>query len=117
MKAALLYGYKDLRIEEVEKPVAGEDEIVKKVGEEAVEVILAVKGQGDERVVAEVADLFYHSLVLLAARGLTLAEELEDEGDVKGGGTAPPVWRSRFLASSAAWPRRVNISRFPIPNP
>jgi phosphoribosyl-ATP pyrophosphohydrolase len=53
---------------------AGVDEIVKKVGEEAVEVILAVKGQGDERVVSEVADLFYHSLVLLAARGLTLAD-------------------------------------------
>jgi phosphoribosyl-ATP pyrophosphohydrolase len=53
---------------------AGEDEIVKKVGEEAVEVILAVKGQGNERVISEVADLFYHALVLLAARGLTLAD-------------------------------------------
>lgn len=53
---------------------AGEDEIVKKVGEEAVEVILAVKGQGNERVVSEVADLLYHTLVLLAARGLTLAD-------------------------------------------
>ncbi len=53
---------------------AGEDEIVKKVGEEAVEVILAVKSQGNERVVAEVADLYYHSLVLLAARGLSLAD-------------------------------------------
>jgi phosphoribosyl-ATP pyrophosphohydrolase len=53
---------------------AGEDEVVKKVGEEAVEVILAVKGQGDERVIAEVADLFYHTLVLLAARNLSLAD-------------------------------------------
>lgn len=53
---------------------AGEDEIVKKVGEEAVEVILAVKGQGDERIISEVADLFYHSLVLLAAKKLTLAD-------------------------------------------
>ena len=53
---------------------AGEDEILKKVGEEAMEVILAAKGQGDERLIAEVADLFYHLLVLLAARGLTLAE-------------------------------------------
>jgi phosphoribosyl-ATP pyrophosphohydrolase len=53
---------------------AGEDEIVKKIGEEAVEVIVATKGQGDERVIAEVADLFYHTLVLLAARGLTLAQ-------------------------------------------
>ncbi|MCC7358380.1 MAG: phosphoribosyl-ATP diphosphatase [Anaerolineales bacterium] len=53
---------------------AGEDEIVKKVGEEVVEVILAVKGQGDQRVISEVADLYYHSLVLLAARGLTLTD-------------------------------------------
>jgi phosphoribosyl-ATP pyrophosphohydrolase len=59
---------------------AGEDEIVKKIGEEAVEVILAVKGQGDERVISEVADLAYHCLVLLAARDLTpddIAAELE----------------------------------------
>ncbi len=53
---------------------AGEDEILKKVGEEAMEVILAAKGQGDERLVCEVADLFYHLLVLLAARDLTLAD-------------------------------------------
>ncbi len=50
---------------------AGEDEILKKVGEEAMEVILAAKGQGDERLVSEIADLFYHLPVLLAARGLT----------------------------------------------
>lgn len=53
---------------------AGEDEVLKKVGEEAMEVILAAKGQGNERIVSEVADLFYHILVLLAARGLTLAD-------------------------------------------
>jgi phosphoribosyl-ATP pyrophosphohydrolase len=53
---------------------AGEDEIVKKIGEEAVEVILAAKGQGDERLVSEVADLLYHTLVLLKARGLSLAQ-------------------------------------------
>ena len=57
---------------------AGEDEIVKKIGEEAVEVILAAKGQGDERVISEVADLLYHTLVLLAARSLTL-EQVEAE--------------------------------------
>lgn len=53
---------------------AGEDEMLKKVGEEAMEVILAAKGQGDVRLIEEVADLFYHLLVLLAARGLTLAD-------------------------------------------
>ena len=50
---------------------AGEDEIVKKVGEEAIEVVLAAKAQGNERLVSELADLLYHALVLLAARGLT----------------------------------------------
>ena len=53
---------------------AGEDEILKKVGEEAMEVILAAKGQGDERLVSEIADLFYHLLVLLATRGITPAD-------------------------------------------
>ena len=59
---------------------AGEDEIVKKIGEEAVEIILAVKGQGNERIVEEIVDLTYHCLVLLAERGLTLddiAAEME----------------------------------------
>jgi phosphoribosyl-ATP pyrophosphohydrolase len=53
---------------------AGEDEVLKKVGEEAMEVILAAKGQTNERIISEVADLFYHVLVLLAAQGLTLGE-------------------------------------------
>jgi len=39
-----------------------------------MEVILAAKGQGNERLTAEVADLFYHLLVLLAAQGLDLAD-------------------------------------------
>ena len=52
----------------------GQDEIIKKVGEEAIEVILAAKGQGPERVVAEVADLVYHTLVLLTACGLSLSD-------------------------------------------
>lgn len=53
---------------------AGEDEILKKIGEEAVEVILAAKAQGNLRLVEELADLYYHSLVLLAARELSLAD-------------------------------------------
>lgn len=52
----------------------GEDEILKKVGEESVEVILAAKAQGDERLLSELADLYYHTLVLLSARGLTLQD-------------------------------------------
>jgi phosphoribosyl-ATP pyrophosphohydrolase len=42
----------------------------RKVGEEGVEVALAGAGESDERLVAELADLWFHSYVLLAARGL-----------------------------------------------
>lgn len=52
----------------------GEDEILKKVGEESVEVILAAKAQGDERLLNELADLYYHTLVLLSSRNLSLAD-------------------------------------------
>ncbi len=51
--------------------LADSDEIVKKIGEEAVEVILAAKGQGDQRIIEESADLIYHVLVLLVAHNLT----------------------------------------------
>jgi phosphoribosyl-ATP pyrophosphohydrolase len=57
---------------------AGEDEILKKVGEEAMEVILAAKGQGNQRLIEEVADLTYHALVLLAYKGLS-PEDIRDE--------------------------------------
>ena len=59
----------------------GEDEIVKKIGEEAVEVILAAKGQGNQRLIEESADLVYHLLVLLVSRDLTwddIREELAE---------------------------------------
>ncbi|MEA4909741.1 MAG: phosphoribosyl-ATP diphosphatase [Chloroflexi bacterium] len=49
----------------------GEDEILKKVGEEAMEIILAAKAQGNQRLVEEISDLTYHVLVLLAAKGLS----------------------------------------------
>ena len=45
-----------------------------KVGEEATEVVVAALAQSDERLVAEMADLMYHSLVLLAAHGLAWAD-------------------------------------------
>ena len=51
-----------------------EEELVKKVGEESVEVILAALKQGPERLVSETADLIYHVLVLLVSKGVTWAE-------------------------------------------
>jgi phosphoribosyl-ATP pyrophosphohydrolase len=46
----------------------------KKLGEEAVETVLAAVSEDRERVAAEAADLIYHLLVVLHARGITLAE-------------------------------------------
>lgn len=49
---------------------AGDVEIVKKVGEEAIEVIVASYQESAERLASECADLMYHLLVLLAARNV-----------------------------------------------
>ena len=57
---------------------AGPAAAARKVGEEGVEVALAGAGESDERLVSEIADLWFHSYVLLAARGLDPAA-VEDE--------------------------------------
>lgn len=57
----------------------GLDKILKKVGEEASEVIIASKNESEEEIVYEVSDLIYHLLVLLAERNIELgaiADEL-----------------------------------------
>ena len=46
----------------------------KKLGEEAVETALAAVGEDRDRLIAETADLLYHLLVVLEARGVSLAE-------------------------------------------
>lgn len=48
----------------------GLDAILKKIGEEATETVMAAKDGQPERLVSEVADLWFHSLVLLAHEGL-----------------------------------------------
>ncbi len=52
----------------------GQDSILKKVGEETMEVILAATGQGKQRVIEETADLLYHTLVLLAYQDISFDE-------------------------------------------
>lgn len=48
----------------------GKDEILKKLGEEAVEVIIASALHGRVQLIHELADLFYHLLVLMAEEGI-----------------------------------------------
>ena len=56
----------------------GLDKILKKVGEESAETIIAAKNEDGGRLASEVSDLLYHLLVLLVARGVTL-EEISNE--------------------------------------
>jgi phosphoribosyl-ATP pyrophosphohydrolase len=62
----------------------GEDAILKKIGEEATETVMAAKDGDRLRITAEVADLWFHCLVLLAHHGLgpgdVLAELARREG-------------------------------------
>jgi phosphoribosyl-AMP cyclohydrolase / phosphoribosyl-ATP pyrophosphohydrolase len=50
----------------------GLDKILKKVGEEASEVIIASKNMNNKDIKAEIADLFYHTFVLMVERGMNL---------------------------------------------
>ena len=52
----------------------GLSRIAQKVGEEGTEVVVAALAQNDQRLIEEVADLTYHTLVLLSARGLSPAQ-------------------------------------------
>ena len=52
----------------------GVDHCAKKFGEEAIEAAIAAVAEDRDRVVAETADLLYHLLVMLHARGVSLAE-------------------------------------------
>ena len=56
----------------------GEDAILKKVGEEATEVILAAKEGDRSHLVYETADLWFHCMVLLAQHGLDASDVLEE---------------------------------------
>jgi phosphoribosyl-ATP pyrophosphohydrolase len=56
----------------------GTDAILKKVGEEATEVVMAAKDGDRAKIVAETADLWFHTLVALAHFGLTPAQVLAE---------------------------------------
>ena len=62
----------------------GEDAVLKKIGEEATETVLAAKGGDRLHLVRETADLWFHSMILLARHGLgpgdVLAELHRREG-------------------------------------
>lgn len=65
----------------------GLDAILKKIGEEAAETLLAAKDGAPGKIVYEVADLWFHTLVLLAQQGLepdAVLQELDRRLDFSG---------------------------------
>jgi len=58
----------------------GIDKILKKIGEESAETIIAAKNEDGQQFVSEVSDLIYHLFVLLVARGVRLAEVRDELG-------------------------------------
>ena len=56
----------------------GPDQVLKKIGEEATEVVLAGRAQSDERLAEETADLLYHLLVALRMREVPLARVMDE---------------------------------------
>ena len=56
----------------------GEDAVLKKIGEEATEVVMACKDGDRDRIVAEVADLWFHTLIALEVHGLAPADVLAE---------------------------------------
>jgi phosphoribosyl-ATP pyrophosphohydrolase len=65
----------------------GDDAILKKIGEEATETVMAAKDGDKIRLVAEIADLWFHCLVLLARHGLgpgAIRDELARREGVSG---------------------------------
>ena len=66
----------------------GKDEILKKIGEEAIEVIIASKAADRQQIVHELADLWFHCMILMAEDGLShsdVLKELENRFGKKGG--------------------------------
>jgi phosphoribosyl-ATP pyrophosphohydrolase len=56
----------------------GLDKILKKVGEESAETIIAAKNNSKNEIVYEVSDLIYHLIVLLVQQGISLDEIYEE---------------------------------------
>lgn len=56
----------------------GEDSILKKIGEEATEVIIASKGEDKKKIIFEITDLWFHCMILMADKEISLEEIAEE---------------------------------------
>jgi phosphoribosyl-ATP pyrophosphohydrolase len=86
----------------------GVEHCARKLGEEAIETVLAAVAEDRERLIAEAADLIYHLLVVLAARGIALADvEAALAARTQQSGLAEKASRGRDRRRGPAEPRRI----------
>lgn len=57
---------------------AGQDKIIQKFGEEATEVVIAAKNESKQRIIYEVADLWFHILVMLSSFNISPDEIMKE---------------------------------------
>ncbi|MBO1624351.1 MULTISPECIES: phosphoribosyl-ATP diphosphatase [Bacillus] len=62
----------------------GEDKILKKIGEECIEVVIAAKNDDKEELIKEMVDVIYHCFVLLATKNIPLEDVLEEVKERQG---------------------------------
>ena len=94
---------------------SGLPRIAQKVGEEGTEVVVAALAQENARLVEEIADLTYHVLVLMTARGLTPAEVLAETRQPLEGG--PPYSVRLSVPSARIDARHTYAARAEIRDP
>jgi phosphoribosyl-ATP pyrophosphohydrolase len=86
----------------------GVEHCARKLGEEAIETVLAAVAEDRERLIAEAADLIYHLLVVLVARGIALADvEAALAARTRQSGLAEKASRSRDRKRTPAETRRI----------
>jgi phosphoribosyl-ATP pyrophosphohydrolase len=56
----------------------GQDRIIQKIGEEAIEVVIAVKNRRKKEIIEETADLWFHSLIMLSSLDIKPEEIFEE---------------------------------------
>lgn len=72
----------------------GIDKILKKIGEEAAETIIAAKNEEREPLIGEISDLLYHLIVLMTEKGIDL-QDVADSLSAREGRTADPKYTLR----------------------
>ena len=90
----------------------GLDSILKKIGEEATETVIAAKGGNKDEIIYETADLWFHTLIMLSHAGLK-PQDVLDELARREGLSGLEEKNSRFEKENLSkWPQKATMTVF-----